>query len=84
LGWCLRGEDAAARLRAMAEPSNRRIHSWHWLNKHVLARCHAAESTKAQVKVSGGVGGWGPWQGSGRAISSAAANTDTTRGPLGV
>ena len=59
LGWCLRGEDAAARLRAMAEPSNRRIHSWHWLNKHVLARCHAAESTKAQVKVSGGVGGVG-------------------------
>ena len=36
----------------MAEPSNRYIHSWHWLQKHVLARCHAAESTKAQVKVS--------------------------------
>jgi len=35
----------------MAEPAGRRIHSWHWLQKHVLARCNAAESSKAQVKV---------------------------------
>ena len=34
----------------MAEPSGRYIHSWHWLNKHVLARCHAAESTQSQIK----------------------------------
>ena len=30
--------------------SGRFIHSWHWLNKHALARCHAAESSQAQVK----------------------------------
>ena len=34
----------------MSEPAGRFIHSWHWLGKHILARCDAAESSRAAAK----------------------------------